>query len=370
MADYSKDYYQILGVSENASIDQIKQAFHNLAFKYHPDRPNGDEKRFKEINEAYQTLSNQSTKQQYDTMRKFGGSSFNNRSASGFNWTDAGFGNVSDFSSFGGFNDFNDIFGSFFNQSYSSKANRKSQNENSNIEIQIEISFKESFLGVKKDIKYQRTVLCDHCNGNGYPADAKLKTCKNCNGQGYVIKKRHIPLFGTINEQAVCNDCAGRGQIADKKCNHCGSQGFISETKIETINIPMGIRDGDILEIAGKGNIKNKKYKSGNLYVHIHVKTDKNYWREGDNLCTQININFAEAALGIKKEIRYIDDKILVVDIPNGIMTNTTLKLKGKGFKRLNQNTTGDLLITVNIITPQKLSKQAEELFKKLKSEL
>lgn len=277
MADYSKDYYKILGVDENASIDQIKQAFHNLAFKHHPDRPNGDEKRFKEINEAYQTLSNQSAKQQYDTMRKFGGGSFNNNRASGFNWTDANFGNTADFSSFAGFNDINDIFGSFFNQSYSSKSNRKSQNSNSNIEVQIDISFKESFLGVKKDIKYQRTVLCDNCNGNGYPADAKLKTCKNCNGQGYIIKKRHIPLFGTINEQTICNDCSGSGKIADKKCSHCDSQGYINETKTETINIPMGIRDGDILEITGRGNVKNKKYKSGNLYVHVRVKEDQNY---------------------------------------------------------------------------------------------
>lgn len=370
MADYSKDYYQILGVKDTASLDEIKQAFHNLAFKYHPDRPSGDEKRFKEINEAYQTLANQSTKQQYDTMRKFGGGGFNNRGSGGFNWTDANFGNTADFSSFGGFNDINDIFGSFFNQSYNTQSNRKSKNDNSNIEIQVDISFQESFLGVKKDIKYQRTVLCDHCQGNGYPVDAKLKTCKNCNGQGFTIKKRHIPLFGTINEQTICNDCSGTGKIADKKCNHCNSQGYITGTKLETINVPMGIRDGDILEITGSGNIKNKKSKSGNLYVHVRVKSDSTYWREGDNLRNQIDINFAEAALGTKKEIKHIDGKILTIDIPKGIITNTTLKIKGKGFKRLNQNTAGDLLIIVNIATPQKLSKQAEELFKKLKAEL
>ncbi len=367
MADYSKDYYKILGVTSNATEKEIKQAFHNLAFKYHPDRPGGDEKRFKEINEAYQTLANQKSKTEYDTMRKFGssgGSGFGNQ---GFNWSNVNFGNNSGFSGFSGFDD---IFSSFFNQSFSQQNNRHSRNINSDIEIKIDISFRESFLGGKKDIKYQRIVLCDECNGNGYPVDAKLKTCKNCNGKGYIERERNFPLFGSISEQIKCRTCNGEGKIADKICKHCDGNGFFDETKNETINIPAGIRNGDVLEIKNGGDLKSKKYKAGNLYIHVAVKSDKEFWREGDNLITQININFAEAALGTKKEIKYIDDKILIIDIPKGIAANTTLKIKGKGFKRLNQNATGDLLINVLINTPQKLSKQAEELFKKLKEEL
>lgn len=364
MPNNSKDYYKVLGVSEDATSEQIKQAFHNLAFKYHPDRPGGDEKRFKEINEAYQTLSNTSSKQQYDNMRKFGGSQAGH---GGFNWSNVNFGNGSDFSSFSGFDD---IFGSFFNQSYSQNHNQRQQNINNDVEVKIDISLKESYLGIKKQIKYQRIVLCEQCNGNGYPNDAKLKTCKTCDGKGYINRKRSIPLFGTISEQVVCSDCNGEGKIADKKCSACNSKGFVNETKIESINIPSGIRNNDVLEIKNYGNLKNKKYKAGDLYIHINVKTDKDFWREGDNLCTVLDINFAEAALGAKKEIKNIDEKTLIVEIPKAVEHNTVLKIKGKGFKRLNQNTYGDLLIAIKIKTPKKLTKTSEELFKKLKEEL
>ncbi len=364
MPNNSKDYYKILGVSENATTEQIKQAFHNLAFKYHPDRPGGDEKRFKEINEAYQTLSNTQAKSQYDNMRKFGTSGgFGN----GFDWNNANFGNASDFSSFSGFDD---IFGSFFNQSFSRNQSKRSQNPNSDVEVKIDITFKESFLGIRKDIKYQRIVLCDKCDGNGYPSDAKLKTCKTCNGHGYTTRKRNIPLFGTISEQIVCNDCNGEGKIADKKCSACNAKGFKNETKIESINIPSGIRNGDVLELKNYGDSRSKKYKAGDLYIHVYIKADKEFWREGDNLCTMLEINFAEAALGVKKEIKNIDDKILILEIPKGIEHNTILKINNKGFKHLNQNIYGDLLVTIKIKTPKKLSKNAEELFRKLKEEL
>ena len=365
MQDNSKDFYKILGVTENATNEQIKQAFHNLAFKYHPDRPGGDEKRFKEINEAYQTLSNQESRRQYDTMRKFGTSN-NFNQGSGFNWTDVNFGNVSDFSSF---SDINDIFGSFFNSSFKNE-NQKKSNVNKDIEITINISFKESFLNTKKEIRYTRSNICEACKGFGYPSDAKLHTCKTCKGKGYVEHKRHVPFFGTINEKVECIECNGLGEIPDKKCKVCNSTGYVKETKIENISIPAGIRNGDVLELKNYGEFKNKKYKAGNLYIRVLVKDDKDFWRENDNLCFNLNINFAEAALGTKKEIKNIDDKILIIDIPKGIENNTVLKIKGKGFKKLNQNIYSDLLISVKINTPKKLSKNAEELFRKLKQEL
>jgi len=362
MSDNSKDYYKILGVSENATNEEIKQAFHNLAFKCHPDRPGGDEKRFKEINEAYQTLANQNSKQQYDNMRKFGaGGGFG---GNGFNWTDSGFGNASDFSGF------NDIFGSFFNSSFSQQQSRHNTNPNEDLEIKINISLKESFTNCKKEIRYQRSVLCDTCNGKGYPDGTKLKTCKACNGNGYVEQRRNIPLFGTISEKVVCRECSGEGNIPEKKCNACNAKGYMTETKTETIDIPAGIRNGDVLELKNYGDIKSKKFKAGNLYIRVLVKEDKSFWREGDDLLTNIHINFAEAALGIKKEIQNIDDKKLVIDIPKGIENNTMLKLKSKGFKKLNQNTFGDLLIIIKIDTPKKLTRVAEELFKRLKEEL
>jgi molecular chaperone DnaJ len=132
-------------------------------------------------------------------------------------------------------------------------------------------------LGVKKEIKYQHSVLCSNCNGVGYPSDSKLKTCKHCNGKGYVEHRRSIPLFGTINEQVVCTECNGEGKIPEKKCEHCNAAGYVTQTKTETIEIPSGIRNGDVLELKNYGNIKNKKYKAGNLYIRVLVKEDKEF---------------------------------------------------------------------------------------------
>ena len=366
MPDFKKDYYKSLGVSESASTEEIKQAFHNLAFKYHPDRPGGDEKRFKEINEAYQTLANSESRSQYDSMRKFGNSNtgFGN-GASGFNWNNANFNNASDF---GGFSGFNDIFESFFGQSFNQQS--RSQNNNDDIEISVSISLKESFIGISKEIKYNRSNICKTCNGSGYPADAKLKTCKTCNGSGHVERRHSIPLFGTINEKVVCPDCKGVGKLADKKCSDCRGSGFVSETVIKNIEIPSGIKNGDVLELKNFGNNQDKKYRAGNLYIKVMVKSDAVFWREGDNLRTNLDINFAEAALGVKKEIKNLDDKTLVVDIEKGIGSDTVLKIRHKGFKSLNQNSIGDLLVGIKIVTPKKLSKTAEELFKKLEKEL
>jgi molecular chaperone DnaJ len=364
MSDFKKDYYKSLGVAESASTEEIKQAFHNLAFKYHPDRPGGDEKRFKEINEAYQTLSNSDLRSQYDNMRKFGGSSGGFNGASNFNWNNANFSG----GDFGGFSGFNDIFESFFGQGFNSRNQEQPQNED--IEIKINISLKESFSGITKEIKYNRFNTCSSCDGKGYPANANVKTCKNCNGKGYVERKRNVPLFGTISEKVVCSDCKGEGTIPDKKCSSCSGSKYINETVSKSIEIPAGIRNGDVLELKNFGHNQNKKYRSGNLYIKVLVQESKDFWREGDNLRKVIQINFAEAALGIKKEVESLDGKILIVDIPNGIESDSVLKIRHKGFKSLHSNTFGDLLLSVKIITPKKLSKVAQDLFKKLENEL
>ncbi len=365
MPDFKKDYYKSLGVSESASNEEIKQAFHNLAFKYHPDRPGGDEKRFKEINEAYQTLSNPESRSQYDNMRKFGGSNTDFSGASSFNWNNTSFGG-----GFDGFSGFNDIFESFFGQSYGQQRHSQERNPNEDLEIRIDISLKDSYLGIAKDISFKRFNLCSVCNGSGHPKDANIKTCKTCSGKGYINKRRTVPLFGTISEQVVCSDCKGEGLISDKKCSSCNASGYITETVNKKIEIPLGIKNGDVLELKNYGHHQDKKYSAGNLYIKVGVKTDKDFYREGDNLRCNLDINFVEAALGAKKEIKNLDDKILVVDIPKGISSDTVLKIKNKGFKSLHQNSVGDLLINVKIQTPKKLSKTAQELFKKLEKEL
>lgn len=367
MSDFKKDYYKTLGINEDASTEKIKQSFHDLAFKFHPDRPGGDEKKFKEINEAYQTLANADSRSQYDNMRKFGGASggfggFNG--ASNFNWNNANFGG----GDFSGFSGFNDIFESFFSQGHSSRNQEQSQNED--IEIRINVSLKESFSGTSKEIKYNRLSACGSCEGKGYPANANIKTCKTCNGKGHIDRKRNIPLFGTISEKVVCKDCKGEGKIPDKKCSSCSGSGYINETISKSIEIPAGIRNGDVLELKNYGHNQNKKYRSGNLYIKVLVQESKEFWREGDNLRKVIQINFAEAALGSKKEVKNIDDKIIIVDVPSGIESDSVLKIKQKGFKSLHANTFGDLLLSVKIVTPKKLSRSAQDLFKKLEKEL
>lgn len=362
----AKDYYKILGVNENASDKEIKQAFHNLAFKYHPDRPGGDEKKFKEINEAFQVIGTKEKRDQYDNMKKYGFNqgSFPGGNASGFNWSQA------DFGGFDGFGDINDIFGSFFNQSFSSKQNNIRRSQNQDIETLINVSLKESYVGVKKNIKYDRVVFCEHCEGKGYEKDSPLKTCNDCKGSGTIEKKRQVPFFGYVVEKQVCEKCDGEGKIADKKCKHCNAKKHITQVQNQTIDIPLGIRNNDVLEVTGLGNHQSKTKRPGNLYIRVSVSQNDDFWREGDNLCTMMSINFSEAALGVKKEIKNIDDKNIVVEIPRGVDNNAVLKIKNKGFKKVNQNGFGDMLILLKVKTPKKLSKKAEELFDQLRKEL
>lgn len=359
----SKDYYKILGVNENASDKEIKQAFHSLAFKYHPDRPNGDEKKFKEINEAYQVLGNKNSRDQYDHMKKYGFSG-NNFNSSGFNWTNF------DSQDFGGFGDLGDIFGSFFNQSFNSKAKQKNYNLNQDISITLNISLAESYTGIRKNIVFEREVYCEYCNGLGHEKESSFKTCDNCKGKGIVEKKKQVPFFGTIMEKEYCNQCDGKGKIPTKKCQKCKGQKYILETKNELIDIPMGIRNFDTLEVRGFGNYQIKSKTPGSLYIKTIIKKDEDFWREGDNLCFLLSINFIDAILGCKKEIKNIDNKKLIIEIPKGVDHGAILKIRNKGFKKINQNGFGDLLITIKIKMPKKLSKKAENILEQLKREL
>lgn len=362
----NKDYYKILGVSENASDSEIKQAFHNLAFKHHPDRPGGDEKQFKEINEAYQTLSNKESKAQYDNMRKFGSSNY----AGGFN--NQGFYNnfnYEDLNNMSGGFGFNDIFESFFNQSYNQNQQRENKS-NEDIELLIKISLKESFLGTKKPIRFNRAIICDKCSGLGYEKHIKIKTCSDCKGNGYIEKVRTIPMLGKIAQKVVCSTCEGKGKIPEEYCHKCHGEGWVNFEENKNIEIPMGIRNGDVLEIKNLGNQKNSKYMSGSLYVKVSVLLDDKFERQGDDLITNLNIKFTKATLGGKEEIKNINDQILILDITRGIESNTILKIKGKGFKRINHSGFGDLLIKIFIPTPKHLNKETEELVKKLDKNL
>jgi len=365
-----KDYYEILGVSKDASPEEIKRAFNKLAFKYHPDRPTGDEKKFKEINEAYQVLSNPVSRRQYDQF----GAQFAGAAASGINWRDftdfdwqtSPFGNF-DFSDFG----FGDIFNQFFRQSRSSKTSKKSATgrRGRDQEILLEINLEDAAFGAKKEINYRTYVKCQHCQGKGYEPNSGFKTCPRCGGEG-VIRDVRRTFFGEFTQITDCRMCNGRGKIPEKNCKVCNGAGRLSENKKIILEIPVGIRDGEIIRLRGEGEAGEGGGLSGDLLARIRIKPHKYFRREGDDLYYDLNIKFTEAALGAEKELTLLDGKKVILKIPAGINSGTVLKLKNKGIKHFNQSGQGDLYVTVKVETPQKLSKHARQLLEQLDEEI
>lgn len=364
--DPKKDYYKILGISENASEEEIKRAFHKLAYQYHPDRPSGDEQKFKEINEAYQVLSNPKQREQYDMMRKVGASQ---RPGFGYeNYSNYGYGGEDfDFSGFSHINgfDFSDLFSDFFRGT----TPKTSVNLNSNIEIQVEISLEEVNRGAKKTLYYKRYKKCDECNGLGYKKGTKLRTCPQCRGKGSVSQTRSF-IFGAFSEIVTCSQCEGRGNIPEKKCHQCHGTGSVLADESIEVDIPSGVKSGDVIKMEGLGHQKNPKEKAGDLLARISVLPHPVFTRKGDDLYMTLEINFIEAILGTKKEIKDINGKDLIVNIPPRVDSGTVLKVRSKGIKHFNKAGQGDLYITLLIKTPKNITSRGAELLKELQKEM
>lgn len=352
----AKDYYKILGVEKKATKDEIKKAFHKMAHKYHPDKKGGDEAKFKEVNEAYQTLSDDAKRSQYDTY--------------GENYS-AGPGPQQGYGGFGGGQGFDgvdlgDIFNDFFGGGFANQGGQRVE-RGSDISIDIELTFVESVRGVTRKVVIGKTSACDSCHGSGAKAGTKMKKCSTCNGKGKVSEMRRS-FLGTFQSVSICSTCSGKGEIPEEKCKTCDGRGVARKQEEITINVPVGIQDGEMLRMSGKGEAVSHGV-AGDLYVRIHVKPHKLYHREGNNLVMNLDVKLSDALLGATYKITDLDEKPMDVKIPEGVKFGDILRLKEKGISGSSRGKTGDILIHVNIKTPTRLSGKAKKLIEELKGE-
>ena len=356
-----RDFYEVLGVDKNASQDEIKKAYRKLAKKYHPDVNPGDktaEAKFKEANEAYEVLSDETKKANYDRFGtadpSMGGAGFNGGGFGGFDFS--GF----DGSGFGGIND---IFEAFMGGGMGGQSSRrKGPRKGSNIETSVDISFEESAFGVSKEVNVDRVEKCDTCNGSGAKPGTGVKTCSHCNGTGQVQAVQNT-LLGRFVTSKPCDVCKGEGKVIEHACINCKGSGVQRKRKTIKVDIPEGIANGQTISIRGEGNTGVKGGMAGDLYINVRVKPHPIFKRERDNLVCDINISFAQAALGDEIEVPTLREKVKF-NIPEGTQSGTMFRLKGKGFKNVNGRGVGDLYFKAIVVIPKKLSKEQKRLLK------
>ena len=366
MAETKRDYYEVLGVDKSVSDDELKKAYRKLAKKYHPDaNPDNKaeaEKKFKEVNEAYEVLSDPQKRKMYDQF----GHSGPNGYESGFN----GFSGFDGFSSgFGGFGgqgfdmDFGDIFSSFFGGGRSQRRSNGPQRGN-DLRVSVNITLKEAAFGVRKQIKVTRKEQCSTCNGTGAKPGTSSETCKACNGTGQIKTVRNT-ILGSMQSVRPCDNCAGSGKIIPNPCSTCRGTGFEKKTRTVTINIPQGIDNGNVIKVAGEGEPGTRGGQSGDLYISVNVAQDPVFSRKGDNLYENVHISFAKAALGGKISVPTLDG-FEEYDLPSGTQNGTVFTLRNKGITSLNRKSSGNLNFTVIVDIPKKLTLEQKELITRL----
>lgn len=361
------DYYDILGVKKDASADEIKKAFRKKAVELHPDK-GGDEKAFKEVNEAYEVLKDKEKRQRYDQFGRAGVGG-NSGGFSGGNPFE-GFGGFSgqnvNFDFGGGFGDiFDGIFGGGFSQNRGSQAKK-----GRDIEVELILNFKEAIFGTETEISLNLDDECEHCEGSGAEPGHGMRKCPDCNGSGQQTRTTQT-LFGPIQQTVVCPTCDGRGEIPKQNCSACGGSGISRKKQSIKLKIPAGIDDGATIRLSGHGEAI-KGGEKGDLYVNIRVKADKKFTREGDLILSEEKISMIDAALGAEIEVETIDGP-LTMKIPAGTQSHTDFKLSGHGVPHLRTERRGAQIVTIIVETPTKLSKKQKELlaeFKKAKKSL
>lgn len=361
----NKDYYQILGVDKKANLDEIKKAYRKLALKYHPDKTKGDkelEKRFKEINEAYQVLSDSAKRQQYD---QFGQTFEGARSGgfSGFRPEDfAGF--TQDFSDLGGLGD---VFESFFGGGRGRKRSPESLNRGEDMEINLQITFEEAAFGATKKVSATKPVVCTVCKGTG-SADERIVTCDKCGGSGELRIARQT-ILGSFVQTQVCDVCRGLGKKPNKICRSCRGEGVRANTEIIEIKIPAGIDSGQTIKLSGQGGAGVRGGKSGDLYVIVRVLSSKQFVRRGADLYVLESISYPTAVLGGEIKVESLEGG-LKLKIPAGTKSGEIFRLRGKGIVKLNGGDKGDLYVTIEIDVPKRLTLRQKRLLEDLQTEL
>jgi molecular chaperone DnaJ len=357
--DVAKDYYEILGIDKGATEEDVKKAFRKLAIKYHPDKNQGDkeaEEKFKEINEAYQVLSDPQKKAQYD---QFGTADFNGQ---------GGFEGFGGFNGFGG-GGFSDIFGDIFGDVFSGGGRRQKNGpqRGADLEYNLNLSFEEAAFGVKKDIDIHRHETCETCDGNGAKPGTSPKTCDRCHGSGQVQARRNTP-FGSFVSVTTCDKCHGEGKIIESPCPTCSGRGKIRKKKVVTINIPAGVDTGNTIPLRGEGEPGSKGGPSGDLYIHLRVRPHKIFKREGFDIMCEVPVSFIRATLGGDINIPTLEGDTTHA-ILEGTQPGTIVKLKGKGIPKLRGGGRGDLYAEIKVEIPKKLTEKQRSLMSELADE-
>lgn len=356
-----RDFYVILGITKSASEDEIKKAYRKLAIKHHPDKNPDDksaEDKFKEAAEAYEVLSNPEKRQRYD---QYGHAGVGGAASGGGAGHYGGGMNMDDI-----FSQFGDIFGGGggFGGGGRSNGGRR-VTRGSNLRVKVKLNLQEIAKGVEKKLKVNKFVSCGTCKGSG-AKNGQYETCKLCNGSGVQVRTQQT-FLGAMQTQTTCSGCNGEGKIVKDKCNTCHGDGVVRAEEVISINIPAGVAEGMQLSVGGKGNAAPRGGISGDLLVLIEEEEHLELKRDGSNLFYDSYVNFADAALGTSIEIPTVDSKVKI-KIEPGTQSGKVLRLKGKGLPDVNSYGTGDLLVNINVWTPQHLTKEEIKVLEVLKA--
>ncbi|GGF82520.1 molecular chaperone DnaJ [Alteromonas lipolytica] len=345
-----RDYYEVLGVDKSAGEREIKKAYKKLAMKYHPDRTQGDkalEEKFKEIQEAYEVLTDGQKRAAYDQYGHAGVDP--NRGGAGF----------------GGGADFGDIFGDVFGDIFGGGRGRQSRaRQGADLRYNLEMSLEEAVRGKEVEIRVPTLVACDSCHGSGAKKGTSPKTCPTCHGNGQVQMRQ-----GFFAVQQTCPTCSGRGKIISDPCNECHGQGRTEQTKTLSVKVPAGVDTGDRIRLSGEGEAGESGAPAGDLYVQVHVRDHDIFTRDGNNLYCEVPLSFTTAALGGELQVPTLDGKVKLKVSPE-TQTGRMFRLRGKGVKSVRSGAVGDLLCKVVVETPVNLSAKQKELLKELEDSM
>jgi molecular chaperone DnaJ len=351
------DYYKTLGINKDASQEDIKKAFRKLAHLHHPDKHSGDEAKFKEINEAYQVLSNAEKRAQYDQFgQTFSGSGqqggphsgFSGFSSQGFDFNGSGFEDI-----------FSNMFGDF-------SGHRSRSRAGSDIQVDLEISFEEMVSGTKKEVRLRKLSSCETCQGTGGKPGSKKETCSRCHGSGQV-RRTIESIFGTFAQASVCEHCHGRGMMYTEQCQTCSGSGRTQREEAISVDLPAGIQDEQTLSVSGKGAAGEAGAPAGDLFITVHVRPHASFVRRGDDILSKISISFAQAALGDKVTIETVEESV-TMKIPAGTQPGEVFRIRNKGVPQLGRYGRGDHLVTVVVQIPHKLSSEQKKIIETLRA--
>ena len=344
-----RDYYEVLGIARNATDEDIKKAFRKLAFKYHPDHnreDGGTGEKFKEVNEAYEVLSDPEKRAAYDRFGHGGTEGLFGRGFEGFN-----------------FSGFGDIFEAFFSGATSTAARRGPQ-RGADLSYNIPITFEEAAFGCEKEVNILRTENCSLCQGTGSRPGTKPNRCPNCNGTGQVRRVQQI-IFAHFANVSICPQCHGEGRIITEPCPQCRGTGKQKQKRSISVKIPAGVDNGTHIRLSREGQAGERGGSSGDLYITLSVKQHEFFTRDGDDIICELPINFAQAALGAEVEVPTLEDKTKL-KVPAGSQTGHLFRLKNKGIPHLHSRGRGDQFVTLKVVTPDSLTKKQRQLLEEL----